>query len=346
MKEYRIEKPGTILCHEKPKPMPKAGEALIKVLNLSLCGSDVHLFKGSYNGPHEYPVLFGHEWSGVIEAVGEDVEGLRPGDLVTGDCSRYCGECSYCARDKNLCENIGKFGINLDGASAEYFTREACYIYKAPEGMDPLLLSLSEPMAVAAHLLARLENLGSVFKNKKILLLGGGGIGLSLLILLRRFYRIEGISFYDPSELRSSIARDLGAKVLSESPFQKEASGSGYASLYSGILYDLVLDTTGSRKVFESLFSIVKPLGFLGCLGMVGEALINQKMIIMKGLTVTGTIGGTGEFPKVMDLLRRFPEDAKRIISHVMPIEEASIALELSRDAGKTVKVALQVNKG
>ena len=98
---------------------------------------------------------FGHEWSGVVEAVGSDVTAVKVGDVVTGDCSRFCGKCPSCGKDRNLCEHIEKFGITIDGASAEYILRDEKYLYKAPEGMQTKHLCLSEPVAVAAHLLSQ-----------------------------------------------------------------------------------------------------------------------------------------------------------------------------------------------
>ena len=102
-----------------------------------------------------YPSV--HEWSGVVEAVGSEVTRVEVGDVVTGDCSRYCGACPSCEVDKNLCQHIEKFGITVDGASADYILRDEMYLYRAPEGLDIKHLCLSEPVAVAAHLVEKVR---------------------------------------------------------------------------------------------------------------------------------------------------------------------------------------------
>ena len=156
MKAYVLESKEKIKVVEKKIPDVKKNEVLIKVTNIGLCGSDIHLFKGTYSGPFKYPMLFGHEWSGIVSKVGSNVKKVKPGDKVTGDCSRYCGACELCGVDKNLCENIEKFGITIDGASAEYIIRKEKYIYKAPQDLDLDLICLSEPIAVSAHLISKI----------------------------------------------------------------------------------------------------------------------------------------------------------------------------------------------
>lgn len=135
MISYILKEPKCVEPQEGPKPVPQGHDALIRIQYVGICGSDIHLFNGSYNGPHSYPMRFGHEWSGVVEAVGSDVTAVKVGDVVTGDCSRFCGKCPSCGKDRNLCEHIEKFGITIDGASAEYILRDEKYLYKAPEGI-------------------------------------------------------------------------------------------------------------------------------------------------------------------------------------------------------------------
>ena len=127
MKSVVIRGVRDLTIEEREIPKPAEGEALLKMLYCGICGSDIHLFNGTYNGPHSYPMRFGHEWSGVVEAVGSEVTRVEVGDVVTGDCSRYCGACPSCEVDKNLCQHIEKFGITVDGASADYILRDEMY---------------------------------------------------------------------------------------------------------------------------------------------------------------------------------------------------------------------------
>ena len=198
----------------RPKTGPTGREVLVRIRYVGICGSDIHLFNGTYNGPHSYPMRFGHEWSGVVEAVGSEVTRVEVGDVVTGDCSRYCGACPSCEVDKNLCQHIEKFGITVDGASADYILRDEMYLYRAPEGLDIKHLCLSEPVAVAAHPVEKVRKaVPSGFADKRVLVLGGGVIGMSALMLLLHMENCRQAELYDLAESRTALARAAKARV-------------------------------------------------------------------------------------------------------------------------------------
>ncbi|MGM9640217.1 MAG: zinc-binding dehydrogenase [Faecousia sp.] len=342
MISYILKEPKRVEPQEGPKPVPQGHEALVRVRYVGICGSDIHLFGGTYNGPHSYPMRFGHEWSGVVEAVGPEVTRVRPGDVVTGDCSRFCGHCSGCEKDKNLCQHIEKFGITIDGASAEYILRDETYLYKAPQGMDQKLLCLSEPVAVAAHLLEKARRvLPEGFADKRVLVLGGGVIGMSALMLLLHMEGCQQAELYDLAKSRVELARSEGARVPEAGELAVGDGGGDYASLYAAAKYDVVLETTGVAPVFANALNLVKPGGVLGCVGMIARVEIPQKLIVTKSLTIVGSIGGTGDFPRAMEYLCRFPESASKLISHYYPMSEAPQAFATARVPEGTMKVVL-----
>ncbi len=159
--------------------------------------------------------------------------------MVTGDCSRFCGTCEACKTDENLCAQIEKFGITVDGATAEYILRDEKYLYKAPRGMEQELLCLSEPVAVAAHLLRRVQrSLDGELREKRILVLGGGVIGMSAMMLLRNMHGCEQIDLFDLANSRKEIAVAAGARIPSPEEL-KPPTGADYASLYAAAIYDV-----------------------------------------------------------------------------------------------------------
>ena len=83
MISYILKEPKCVEAQEGPKPVPQGREVLVRIRYVGICGSDIHLFNGTYNGPHSYPMRFGHEWSGVVEAVGSEVTRVEVGDVVT-----------------------------------------------------------------------------------------------------------------------------------------------------------------------------------------------------------------------------------------------------------------------
>lgn len=342
MISYILKEPKSVVMQEQPKPEPKGSEVLVRVQFVGICGSDIHLFNGTYNGPHSYPMQFGHEWSGTVEAVGPDVTKVKPGDLVTGDCSRYCGKCPACQVDRNLCEHIEKFGITVDGASSEYILRDEMYVYKAPEHTDPAMLCLSEPVAVAAHLLEKVKRIaGGSVAGRRVLVLGGGVIGMSAMMLLKYMEGCEQVELYDLAASRKALAASVGARVPEASELECHADENNYASLYAAAKYDIVLETTGVAPVFANALNLVKPGGILGCVGMIAKVEIEQKLIVTKSLTIVGSIGGTGDFDRSMEFISRCPEVASKLISHTFPAKEAPEAFATARVPEGTMKVVL-----
>ena len=345
MISYILQEPNKVVPTEEPKPVPVGSEVLVRVKNVGICGSDIHLFRGTYSAPHSYPMKFGHEWSGYVEAVGPEVKRLKPGDMVTGDCSRYCGKCPSCGRDRNLCQHIEKFGITIDGASAEYFVRDEKYIYKAPEGMDERLLTLSEPVAVAAHLIEKVKRvLPEPLEGLRVLVLGGGVIGMSALMLLRHMEKCEGAELYDLAASRKAIAASEGARIPEASELEVGEGSGDYASMYAAAKYDVVLETTGVAPVFANALNLVKPGGVLGCVGMIAKVEIPQKLIVTKSLTVVGSIGGTGDFDRAMEFLVRYPDSARKLNSHVFPMEKVEAAFATARVPEGSMKVVLSID--
>ena len=102
----RIHAPGLVRLEEYSRPALQDGEVGVAVHYVALCGSDIKLYHGAYKAPHRYPVVLGHEWVGVVEETTPAAAPWRIGDVVTGECSLYCGECPQCAKDPNHCRRI------------------------------------------------------------------------------------------------------------------------------------------------------------------------------------------------------------------------------------------------
>lgn len=342
MKAYVLVKPMELQVQEREIPSVADDEVLIKVTNVGLCGSDIHLFRGTYNGPHSYPMLFGHEWSGIVEKTGSKVTDLKPGDKVTGDCSRYCGDCDACKKDKNLCSSIEKFGITIDGASAEYIVRKRKYLYKANNSADMALLALTEPVSVARHLLEKVLSVAGSLKDKKILVYGGGAIGQAALLLLKRMYGCENVDLSDLIEFRTDLAKSFGARIPKAEELQC-GGGSDYVSIYNQAKYDIIIETTGVAPVFTNALNLLKPGGVLGCVGMIAKVEFAQKMIVTKALTVLGSIGGTGEFEDVIQFIHTNEQNVSRLISHHFKMENTSEAFDAAVDAKNAMKITLEI---
>lgn len=321
--------------------MPTCRQVLIKTHAVGLCGSDLALYDSSYEGPKDYPIYFGHEWSGIVEAIGPGVTTVEPGDKVTGDCSMFCGECEFCALDRNLCQHIEKRGITMDGASRQYALQDEKYIYRADPGADLDLVALSEPLAVGAHAVRRVRETRPHLKHEKILILGGGTIGLSCFFALKYVEGCEHVELFDLVGSRVDKARTLGAAELTD-VLSTGGDAESYGALYSGRGYDAIFESTGAPLAFQQAVALVRPLGTVMALGFIPSVELSLKTVTFKAARIMGSIGGTGEFETVLDFITKYPIVAEQIISHRIPFENYTQAFEIAADRKKAMKVLIQ----
>jgi L-iditol 2-dehydrogenase len=319
-------------------PEPTGRQVLIKTHAVGLCGSDMSLYSGQYQGPSNYPIYFGHEWSGIVQAVGPEVTRVKPGDKVTGDCSVFCGECEFCARDKNLCKTIEKFGITMDGASRQFFVQDERYLYRAHPAADLDLVALSEPLAVGAHAARRVAEVRPNLKQEKILVLGGGAIGLACFFALKHIEGCSQVEVFDLAPARVEKARELGASALTDVTAEVGETDS-YSGLYSGRGYDAIFETSGSPAAFRQAVDLLRPLGTVMALGFIPSVEFNLKTITLKAARIMGSMGGTGEFETVLNFTFNCPELARQLITHRLPFEDYARAFAVAEDRQRAMKV-------
>jgi L-iditol 2-dehydrogenase len=175
MKMLKVNMPKAYEIEFLDVPVPEADkdEVLIEMKRIGVCGSDIQV----YHGKHKYmkfPIVQGHEGSGIIAKVGKNVEGLKVGDCVTVQPQIFCGECQPCKTGHyNVCENLKVFGIHVTGMASEYFLVDASKVIKLPDGMSFDEGAMVEPTAVATGTIKRC---GDVI-GKNIVVLGAGPIG-------------------------------------------------------------------------------------------------------------------------------------------------------------------------
>ena len=143
--------PGKVEFREVPIPQLKAGEVLVKIMEIGICGSDIHVYHGKHPFT-SYPVTQGHEVSGLIEKLGEGVTGLTIGQKVTIQPQVVCGQCYPCRHGKyNLCESLKVMGFQTTGVASHYFAVDAKKVTPLPETMSLEEGAMIEPLAVAVH---------------------------------------------------------------------------------------------------------------------------------------------------------------------------------------------------
>ena len=192
MKALRFYGSHNLRLEDVPRPDPGPGEVRVKPMAVGICGTDQHILDGSYNSCP--PLTLGHEVAGFVDAVGHGVRGIREGDLITVEPHRYCGVCRYCRLGKeHLCLEKRAFGVHLDGGMAEYEVIPERAAYRLPDGMDPRVGALCEPLSCCVHGMDRLAPRSGM----SIVVFGAGPAGL-MLVGLCRLAGLTSITVVEP----------------------------------------------------------------------------------------------------------------------------------------------------
>jgi|GEM_PF-5827535 len=209
MRQAILVEPKHIVFKEVAAPKAEdlqSHQVLVHIKRIGICGSEIH----SYHGLHPatfYPVVQGHEYSGVVVAVGNEVTVCKPGDNITARPQLVCGKCNPCKRGQyNVCEHLRVQAFQADGCAQDYFVVDDDRVAKLPEGMSLDFGAMIEPSAVGAHASNRTN-----VKGKNVVVSGAGTIGN----LIAQFCIARGaknVLITDVSDLRLAKARECGIK--------------------------------------------------------------------------------------------------------------------------------------
>lgn len=202
MKQAVMTAPGKIEFRESPMPPVQAGQALVKIMRIGVCGSDIHVYHGKH--PYtSYPVVQGHEVAGQVVSVALGISEFAPGDKVTIQPQVTCGRCYPCTHGSyHICDELKVMGFQTTGMAAEYVAVDTTRMIKLPAGMDYDRGAMVEPLAVALHALGR----GGDVRDKKVLVLGAGPIG-NLVAQAAKGMGARLVMVTDLSDYRLDIAR-------------------------------------------------------------------------------------------------------------------------------------------
>lgn len=232
--------PGKIEFQEVT--MPEAGEnqVLIKVMNIGICGSDIHVYHGKHPFT-SYPVTQGHEVSGEIVALGAKVEGFYAGQKVTIEPQVYCGHCHPCRHGKyNLCEELKVMGFQTTGTASEFFAVDASKVTSIPEDMSFEEGAMIEPLAVAVH---GVKQVGDV-RGMNIVVIGAGPIG-NLVAQTAKGMGAAKVMITDVSDLRLEKAKECGIDVCVNTA-QKDF-GEAMLAAFGPDKADVIYDCAGNN---------------------------------------------------------------------------------------------------
>lgn len=233
--------PGRLEIQQRERPVRAAGEVLLRVRRVGVCGTDLHIYTGDQ--PYlSYPRVMGHELSGVVVEA-DPGAGLAPGDPVYVMPYLSCGRCVACRQGKtNCCVALQVLGVHRDGAFTEYLSLPRAFVHRA-DGITLDQAAMLEFLAIGAHAVRR----GEVQLGQRVLVVGAGPIGLGAML----FARLRGaqVVALDGRGDRLEVAqRDI--RVAAVVPLG-EGDEDALARLTGGEFFDVVFDATGSAKAME-----------------------------------------------------------------------------------------------
>lgn len=270
-------------------PMPHIGpnDVLVKIKKTAICGTDVHIWKWDEWSQRTIPVPMhvGHEFCGVIEAMGEAVTGLQIGETVSGEGHIVCGRCRNClAGRRHLCPNTKGIGVNREGCFAEYLSIPASNVYKVPAGISDDVISIFDPLGNAVHTALSWDLIG-----EDILITGAGPIGC-MAVAICKFAGARKIVITDVNPYRLDLAKKMGATRCVDVSKEKVSDVMKELGMNEG--FDIGLEMSGHPSGLNDILENTCNGAKISLLGILPDnAGINWDKVIFKGLMIKGIYG-------------------------------------------------------
>lgn len=330
MKTVVIQRPNEISVLEQDAPEPGPGQLLIQVMASGICGTDLHIYRGEYMG--SYPVIPGHEFSGIVTAIGSAVTRFQAGDRVAVEPNIACDNCVNCLNNRqNFCLNWQAVGVTLPGGMEEYVLVPEKAVFRI--GDLPFEIgAFMEPLSCVVHGVERAR----IGLADHVAILGAGPIG----ILMTQMARIQGAAHITVLEInpgRADLAHQFGADRVANSFDELRAD-----------TYDIVIDATGAIPVMNRSIDFARKGGTVLLFGVPpsGKNMeVEGFKIFQKGLTLLSSFTSVRNSFQAVDLLQSGQVNVDALISHRLPLDELPRALELIESHDPTVKkVIIQPN--
>ncbi|MDO9377454.1 MAG: alcohol dehydrogenase catalytic domain-containing protein [Nocardioidaceae bacterium] len=322
--------PGILEYREWAEPTMASDEVTVRIHFCGMCGSDPHIIEGTLAvGPP--PQVLGHEVSGVVEAVGEDVDDIAVGDRVACNFYAPCGSCAWCSDGQpNMCRR------KFYGASgfAELATYKASQVFRLPEGVSTREGALLEPLATCLYALEQ----GELRSGENVLVIGGGTMGLLTAQLARRAGAgLVVVSELDPA--KRDLATSLGADVAVDprvTDLHAYAKGVGRRRGF-----DVVYDAAGAATATEEALGLLATRGRLVVIAVHAPATrlaVSPHLLYARELVVRSAYATAHVFPRAVAMLAHV--ELAPLITAVEPLSDITEVYRRHR-AGEYTKVLL-----
>jgi 2-desacetyl-2-hydroxyethyl bacteriochlorophyllide A dehydrogenase len=346
LKAVVIHGPHDLRIDEVPDPVPGAGEVVCRVAAAGICGTDTEILEGTmaylHMGMLNYPWTPGHEWSGVVETLGDGVTSLKAGDRVTGECSIPCGTCVACRRgDYHLCDPRTEVGLTgrFPGAFAERIRIPASGCFKVPAAVSLREAAMTEPSGVSVHAV----DLVNVRPGEKVLVLGDGTIG-QLAAQVAKAAGAAPVVMLGSREHRMKMARKVGIEHV-VNRHDSHAPGQILAAL--GGKADHVIEATGNPKVMDTIPELVRMGGHVVVVSFFpsNEITFNFNNYIANEIQIFTMIAGVNRFARVLSMMGSKLLNVLPLQSEYYTLDEAKKAFEDTANRKTSGVKTLVVNR-
>jgi threonine dehydrogenase-like Zn-dependent dehydrogenase len=325
MKAAYIEAPHQLRVSEVKTPEPKQGEVRCKVMRSGICGTDYSIYSGEFsfvkNGAIKFPMLPGHEWSGVVDKVGEGVSIFKQGDRVVGDTAVSCGVCSKCLMGQYFaCAGLRCVGtINTwDGAYAEYMFMPARHLFRLPDEVSFDNGAMVEPAATAMYSVV----LGKVKLGDTVLVIGTGPIG----IMAAKIAKLSGaakVIIAGRKDFKIQAALDLGVDV---------GLNLMNTSLTDGVKregVDCVIEASGSTELLKESLTLLNPCGTISAVAFYEKLIdgLDIDRFVFGGINLMGSAGSLGMYEPTLKLMSVGMLDFTSLITGYYSLDEVPQAM-------------------
>ena len=324
MRALVITDPGRAAVHEVEPPSPAAGQVVVDIERVGVCGTDVELFTGRmsylHTGEARYPLRPGHEWCGTVTALGEGVDPAWSGRRVTGDTMLGCGRCRACRSGRHhVCADRAEIGVRggFPGALAEQIAVPASALHSLPDAVDATSGALVEPGGNAL----RSVRAAGLTRGERMLVLGTGTLGL----LTALFARAQGIDVHlmgrDEDQMR--VAGELGF------------TGVWTRDSLPSLAWEAVVDASNAPQLPGLALDLVEPGRRVVYVGLAGTpSNIDTRDLVLRDVTAVGVLGASAGLNGTIDAYANGSVDARPLVAATVSLEEAPSVLSGVRPEG------------
>jgi len=320
-----------------PEPTPARGEAKVRVLRTGICGTDLHIESWDHwaAGAIRPPLVPGHEFSGVVVELGDGVESVKVGDLVSAEGHVVCGICRNCrAGRRQMCIRTSSIGVDRNGAFAEFVVVPAGNLWVHPAGMDPDLAAIFDPLGNAVHTALAFPLVG-----EDVLVTGAGPIGL-MAARIAQHVGARHVMVTDVNPSRLDLARRMGIQALDVS---QHRIADAWSDLGLSEGFDVGLEISGQPSALSEMLENLNHGGKVALLGLPSdEFAIDWSKVVTHMITIQGIYGRQMfETWYLMTAMLSSGLDVSQVITDRFPADEWEQAFATAR-AGLGGKVIIE----